>query len=127
MRKIGQDASEHSTALYLLGLEGTAEPSGGVWEHDVLLLNSLAYLSETKPYNLLRKISWSVGEHTDPASFHEGRPLSTATRTRLQAMLKERLRVEEETHENCRHASAQIAWFGAFLAGFAIVASLMLR
>jgi hypothetical protein len=126
MRIRGQEISERS-ALHLLGLEETVEPSGHDWERDAQLLNALAFFSETRSQNLLRKISWSLGENADLASFHEGRPLSGATRTRLQTMLKERMRVEEETIENCRHASAQITQLVAFFVGLAVVAFLLFR
>jgi hypothetical protein len=84
------------------------EVSSAEWEHDLHLLRSTAYLSDTRPRDLLRKVSWSVGKTLDVESFGSGRPLSAATRNRLKSLLGERLRLEEETIEKCRETSAQI-------------------
>ena len=57
------------------------------WEYDFHLLSKLAALSGMKPFNLLRKICWSVGEGTDTTSFFVGQPLSATVRARLQILL----------------------------------------
>ena len=124
MLKRHQNMAEKS-ALGLFGQEKTAEESAHDWEHDAQLLNTLAVLSGMMPLNLLRKISWSVGESADTASFRKGRPLSAAVRARLQALLKERMQVEQETIENCCHASSQIVQLVPFFVGLAVISLLL--
>ena len=99
------------TAPYPARMDETKELSAHDWEHDAQLLSSLAYLSGTRPYALLRKVSWSVGGNRDAESFLLRQPLSARTRNRLQGLLDERLHREREIIENCCHESAQITQF----------------
>ena len=124
MWKRDQEMVEKS-ALGLSDLEKTMEETTHDWEHDAHLLNTLAVVSGMTPFNLLRKISWSVGESADTASFGMGRPLSPTVRGRLQALLKERMQVEYETIENCCHASSQIVQLVPFFVGFAVISLLL--
>ncbi len=95
------------------------------WEHDVDLLNKLAVLSGMVPLNLLRKISWSVGESADTAIFRMGQPLSSAVRSRLQALLKERMQIEYETIDTCCHVSSQIVQLVPYVVGLAVISLLL--
>ncbi len=95
------------------------------WEHDADLLNKLAVLSGMMPLNLLRKISWSVGNGADTALFRMGQPLSSAVRSRLQALLKEHMKIEYETIDNCCHASSQIVQLVPYFVGLAVISLLL--
>ena len=64
----------------LIDLKGIAEDPEQDWQHDFQLLNKLAALLGMKPFNLLRKVSWSVGESADTALFFMGQPLSSEVR-----------------------------------------------
>ena len=100
------------------------DPTHG-WEHDVQLLNNLAVLSGMTPLNLLRKISWSVGESPDTSLFYLGQPLSAAVRARLQTLYKERMQAEYETIDNCRHASSQIVQLVPYIVGLIVISLLL--
>jgi len=114
------------SALGLFDPKMIAEDPAHDWEHDADLLDKLAVLSGMMPLNLLRKISWSVGEGADTALFRMGQPLSTAVRTRLQALLKGRMQVEYETIENCCYASSQIAHLVPYVVGLAVISLLLI-
>ena len=126
MRRSNRDVAQKS-ALCLPDQKEKARLTAYDWERDAQLLNSLAYLSGSKLYSLLRRVSWSVGEATDAKLFYKGHPLSAATRARLQDMLRERVRVEQEVLDNCRQASAQIMEFVALFVGLAAAMLFLLR
>lgn len=98
--------------------------SAGEWEYDAQILKTLAALSGTTPHNLLRKVSWSVGECTDTTPFRRGQPLSPAVRARLRSMLEERIQIEYEIIGNCRHASSQIVQLLPCFIGLTIISLL---
>ncbi|MGI9327747.1 MAG: hypothetical protein ACR2PZ_21195, partial [Pseudomonadales bacterium] len=105
----------------LIDLKGITKDPAHDWQHDFQLLNKLAVLLGMKPFNLLRKISWSVGESTDTALFFMGQPLSAKVRTRLQSLMKERLQVEDEIIDNCCHASSQIVQLVPYVIGLVVI------
>ena len=92
----------------LLDMAQTSDPTARAIARDLKLLQELAWLMRTSPGNLLRQVSWSGGQKADTAFFVEGRPLSAVTRDRLLTLLNERLRLAEDTAEQCRQESARL-------------------
>lgn len=125
MRKREEEVVEKSP-VGLIGLKGIAQDPAYDWQHDFQLLNKLAVLLGMKPFTLLRKISWSVGENVDAALFFMGQPLSAKVRTRLRSLMKERLQVEYEIIDNCCHASSQIVQLVPYVIGLVIISLLLI-